>query len=836
VSQQPRQVVGRRISHYQILSLIGAGGMGEVYIAQDTRLGRKVALKLLPAEFTEDPERARRFEREARAASALNHPNIITIYDIEQVDGLHFIVTEYVEGQTLRNLMPATRVSMAEALEIAVQVAGALAAAHRAGIVHRDIKPENIMLREDGVVKVVDFGLAKLAEQQTPALDSEAPTIFTTDPGTIMGSVSYMSPEQTRGKPVDTRSDIFSLGVVIYEMVAGSSPFEGETPSDVIASILRTEPLPLAHYSPDIPAELERIVAKALAKDKEERYQTAQDLLIDLKRLKQPQKIEAQMQRSASPNSGMDSSMTGGGEAAANLEGAGGIRQVSVARTVLSAEYMAGAIKRHKIRAALVLALLAFIVAAIVYHALQTSDAAIDSIAVLPLVNMGSDPNAEYLSEGIADGIANSLAQLPGLRVVPLSKVSRYKDREADPQEVGHKLGVRSVLVWRIAQRGDGLNIRTELVDVANVSRLWGQQYDLKLSDLLSVQEEISRKISERLGLSLTGEQQRRLTRRYTENTEAYQLYLQGRYQWNRRSDEGLKKGIEYFKQAIDLDPNYGLAYAGLADCYNLLGVADVAGTLAPREAFPKAKVAALKALEIDDALAEAHNSLAFVRFWFEWDWPGAEREFKRAIELNPNYATTRHWHAIYLMTVGRNEEAIAEMRRAQELEPLSLIINTNLGWAFYYARQYDQAIEQYKRTLEMDADFANARLRLGEAYEQKGMYEDAATEYQKAVTLSRWNQRMVGSLGHAYAASQKKDEARKVVQELKENSKVRYVSPITIALVYVSLGQKDEALAWLERGYEERESGMMLRNPQFDSLRSDPRFDTLVRKIGLTP
>jgi TolB-like protein/Tfp pilus assembly protein PilF len=836
VSQQPRQVVGRRISHYQILSLIGAGGMGEVYIAQDTRLGRKVALKLLPAEFTEDPERARRFEREARAASALNHPNIITIYDIEQVDGLHFIVTEYVEGQTLRNLMPATRVSMAEALEIAIQVAGALAAAHRAGIVHRDIKPENIMLREDGVVKVVDFGLAKLAEQQTPALDSEAPTIFTTDPGTIMGSVSYMSPEQTRGKPVDTRSDIFSLGVVIYEMVAGSSPFEGETPSDVIASILRTEPLPLAHYSPDIPAELERIVAKALAKDKEERYQTAQDLLIDLKRLKQPQKIEAQMQRSASPNSGIDSSMTGGGEAAANLEGAGGIGQVSVAGTVLSAEYLAGAIKRHKIRAALVLAVLALIVAVIVYHALQTSDAAIDSIAVLPLVNMGSDPNAEYLSEGIADGIANSLAQLPGLRVVPLSKVSRYKDREVDPQEVGHKLGVRSVLVWRIAQRGDGLNIRTELVDVANVSRLWGQQYDLKLSDLLSVQEEISRKISERLGLSLTGEQQRRLTRRYTENTEAYQLYLQGRYQWNRRSDEGLKKGIEYFKQAIDLDPSYGLAYAGLADCYNLLGVPDVAGTLAPREAFPKAKVAALKALEIDDALAEAHNSLAFVRFWFEWDWPGADREFKRAIELNPNYATTRHWHAIYLMTVGRNEEAIAEMRRAQELEPLSLIINTNLGWAFYYARQYDQAIEQYKRTLEMDADFANARLRLGEAYEQKGMYEDAATEYQKAVTLSRWNQRMVGSLGHAYAASQKKDEARKVVQELKENSKVRYVSPITIALVYVSLGQKDEALAWLERGYEERESGMMLRNPQFDSLRSDPRFDTLMRKIGLPP
>jgi eukaryotic-like serine/threonine-protein kinase len=836
VSQQPRQVVGRRISHYQILSLIGAGGMGEVYIAQDTRLGRKVALKLLPAEFTEDPERARRFEREARAASALNHPNIITIYDIEQVDGLHFIVTEYVEGQTLRNLMPATRVSMAEALEIAIQVAGALAAAHRAGIVHRDIKPENIMLREDGVVKVVDFGLAKLAEQQTPTLDSEAPTIFTTDPGTIMGSVSYMSPEQTRGKPVDTRSDIFSLGVVIYEMVAGSSPFEGETPSDVIASILRTEPLPLAHYSPDIPAELERIVAKALAKDKEERYQTAQDLLIDLKRLKQPQKIEAQMQRSASPNSGIDSSMTGGGEAAANLEGAGGIGQVSVAGTVLSAEYLAGAIKRHKIRAALVLAVLALIVAVIVYHALQTSDAAIDSIAVLPLVNMGSDPNAEYLSEGIADGIANSLAQLPGLRVVPLSKVSRYKDREVDPQEVGHKLGVRSVLVWRIAQRGDGLNIRTELVDVANVSRLWGQQYDLKLSDLLSVQEEISRKISERLGLSLTGEQQRRLTRRYTENTEAYQLYLQGRYQWNRRSDEGLKKGIEYFKQAIDLDPSYGLAYAGLADCYNLLGVPDVAGTLAPREAFPKAKVAALKALEIDDALAEAHNSLAFVRFWFEWDWPGADREFKRAIELNPNYATTRHWHAIYLMTVGRNEEAIAEMRRAQELEPLSLIINTNLGWAFYNARQYDQAIEQYQRTLEMDADFANARLRLGEAYEQKGMYEDAATEYQKAVTLSRWNQRMVGSLGHAYAASQKKDEARKVVQELKENSKVRYVSPITIALVYVGLGQKDEALAWLERGYEERESGMMLRNPQFDSLRSDPRFDTLMRKIGLPP
>jgi tetratricopeptide (TPR) repeat protein len=311
---------------------------------------------------------------------------------------------------------------------------------------------------------------------------------------------------------------------------------------------------------------------------------------------------------------------------------------------------------------------------------------------------------------------------------------------------------------------------------------------------------------------------------------------LQGRYQWNRRSDEGLKKGIDYFKQAIGLDPNYGLAYAGLADCYNLLGVPDVAGTLAPREAFPKAKAAALKALGIDDALAEAYNSLAFVKFWFEWDWSGADREFKRAIELNPNYASTRHWHGLYLITMARNDEAIAEMRRAQELEPLSLIINTNLGWAFYYARQYDRAIEQYQRTLEMDANFANARLRLGEAYEQKGMYEEAIREYQKAITLSRWNVRMVGSLGHAYAASQKKDEARKVLEELKEASNVRYVSPITIAIIYAGLGENEEALAWLEKGYEARESVMMLRNPQFDSLRSDPRFGNLVRKVGLIP
>jgi serine/threonine protein kinase/Tfp pilus assembly protein PilF len=800
---------GTKLQHYEILSPLGVGGMGEVYRARDSRLKRNVAIKVLPEVWTQNHSAVERFIREAHAVSALNHPNIITIYDIGQQGDIHFIATELIDGQTLRQQMKTARLNVPEALDVAIQVANALTAAHSAGIIHRDVKPENIMLRTDGYVKVLDFGLAKLTQGEPRKGKKVGVTTIRaeTNPGTILGTALYMSPEQARGLEVDTRSDIFSFAIVIYEMVAGCPPFPGATMSDVIAAILQSEPTPLSQCVAAVPAELEWSVKKALRKDREERYQTMKSLLSDLKRLKQRLEFEAELGRI---NSSSNAALNEGTPAAHPMT-----EQVTLLlpQKAMPATTARPSTRKTRIRKA------------------------IDSLAVLPLVNASHDANAEYLSDGITECIINSLSKLPKLRVVPRSTVFRYKGSLTDPQEIGRELGVRAVFAGRVIQHGDSLIIKTELVDIAHDSQLWGEQYRRKITDIFSLQEEIAEDISEKLRLKLSGEEKRRLIKRYTENTEAYKFYLKGRYfVTTKRTEEWIKRGIEHFQQAIDLDPNYALAYSGLADAYAFL--ASSTGGWTPRQAYPKAKAAALKALEIDETLGEAHSSLGFFYLLYDWDLREAEGEFKRAIELSPNYPNAHDGYGFYLKAVGQHEEAIRECLLIQQLDPLSPFAHVSLGWAYYFARQYELAVYQCKKALELDKHSAFAYWNLGLVYLQQGKIESAISALSKSVTFSDNGLAFEAHLGYAYALAGKRVEATEVLADLAENAKHRYVSAYYFAIIHLGLGEIDEAFQSLEMAYEERSGFMpfLQVDPIVDALRPAPRFAVLLRRIGLVP
>ena len=804
--------------------------MGEVYLAQDTKLDRKVALKILPADVATDQARMRRFVQEAKAASALNHPNIITIHEIDEIDSLGFIATEFIDGETLRQRLRAG-MKLEEILDVAIQTASALAAAHAAGIIHRDVKPENIMVRRDGYVKVLDFGLAKLTETRDSVTDPEAATrdMVNTGPGTVMGTAVYMSPEQAKGTQIDERTDLWSLGAVLYEMTTGRQPFLGETPNETISLILRTEPAPLTRYVREVPAELERIVEKALTKNREERYQSAKDLLIDLRNLKRKLEVDAEIERTVSPEfRGTQSTRsTGGGPTTPTA--------IADAATASNSEPVVSGIKLRK--PAILAGVVVLVVAAFALTAyLRGGDAegSIDSIAVLPFENRSDDAETEYLSAGLAESLIYRLSQLPNLRVTPTSVAFRYKSNQADAAKAGNELGVSAVLLGRIIQRGDNLTISAELIDVRNNKLLWGEQYDRKMSDLLATQREIAREIVDNLKLKVSREE-KGLAKHYTESNEAYQLHLRGRFYWSKRTDEGMRKSLEYYQQAIQTDPNFALAYSGLADAYALLGAPDASGAMPPKEAMPKAKQAALKALELDNTLAEAHVSLAHVKY-YDLDWVTAEREYKRAIELNPNYPNAHSWYSVFLMSAGRFDEALAQIRRAQELDPLSLPINMTLGWVYLTGRQNEQSVDQLRKTLELDPSFVLAHHRLGLVYEQQGKYDAAIAEFKQVVNLTGGKPLGMTGLARAYALAGKHGEAERILAELQEMSKLRYVPPASVALVYAALGDKDQAFAWLEKAEQGRD-GILARlkvDPRFDSLRSDPRFAQLLRRVGL--
>ncbi len=776
---------GTVLSQFRIVSRLGAGGMGEVYLADDTRLGRRVAVKILAAKVALHPERgqagARRFIQEAKAASALNHPNVATVYEIGEAEGVRFIAMEYVEGETLSSRiagMPhGPPLAVSEVVRLGLQAVDALEEAHSKGVTHRDIKPGNIMITPRGQVKVLDFGLAKIAQQEI-----EDYTQSLTEAGTVMGTAKYMSPEQALGRPVDHRTDIFSLGVVLYEMATGRLPFSGSSAAETLDRILHASPEPIAQFHGDTPPELERIVRKCLEKDRDRRYQSARELAVDLR----------------------------------NLE-----RESDSVAAIPRAER--GWSSRNRILAGLAATVL--LLAGVAFYRLASRGAAIESIAVLPFVNAGGNPDTEYLSDGITDSLINGLAQLPKLRVTARSLAFRFKGKAEDPQKAGRDLKVRAVLTGRVVQRENNLSVQAELMDVDSGTQIWGERYNRKLADVLTVQEEIAKEISEKLRLRLTGEEQKRLTKRPTENVEAYQNYLRGRHQLYRYSAEGLRRGIEFLNRAIELEPNYAQAYAGLAEAYAMYAGSYVSAT----QALPRARAAAVKALEINDGLAEAHNAMGMVKYYFEWDWTGAEREFRRAIELNANYAPAHDWYGFYLALLGRSEEAIRELKRAVELDPLSPAFLSDLGDVLRVARHPDESIAQHRKTIEIEPNFWITHMLLAAAYRDKGDFPAALAAIKKGRSIDNDPQLWVVEAS-ILARSGRNAEARKLLLEIEEKTPL---TSVFTAVVYGDLGDKDRAFQLLEQGFQERAFMAFLKSdPTFDSLRSEPRFADILRRM----
>ncbi|CAN5654240.1 hypothetical protein BH20ACI3_BH20ACI3_14640 [soil metagenome] len=780
---------------------------GEVYVATD-KMGRKVALKLLTARLSSEQQGVARFMREAQAVLSLNHPNIVTVYDIGTADSAHYIASELIEGQSLRERLQLTgEMEISEALDISIQVASALSAAHEKGIIHRDIKPENIMLRRDGYVKVVDFGIAKLIEGEKPeAIATDVPTqlMIKTSEGMAIGSVHYMSPEQARGLMVDVRSDTWSLGVVLYEMLAGRRPFDGENVADVLNSVLAHQPTPLLRFSANVPETLE---------------------------------FAAEQERTGTPEREVATATATRAEGgpSGTRERLADLNASTAPGTPSSAAYVFKEVRQHRRGLFLVLATLAVVAAASAYLYFSKADSKIlNSIAVLPLTNASGDPNMEYLSDGISETLINSLSRISALRVMARSTVFGYKGRETDPQKVGRELGVDAVLTGRVVQQGDNLIVQADLVNVSDGSQLWGEQYNRKLTDLVALQGEIARDVSRKLRTRLSGADEQNVTKDYTANVEAYQLYLKGRYHVFKLTPPEVNKSISYFQQAIGIDPSYALAYAGISDAYRSLALA---GEMLPTEFLLKAKAAAQKAIDLDDTLAEAHTTLGVSIFWYDWNWSAAEHQYKRALELDPNNANAHLFYAHLLSNTGRHVEALAEVKRARELDPLSPFVNALEGQFLIHAGRTDEALARLQKTFELEPNFWMAHLFASSAYIEKECTLKPLLKRARRDNLEPFKPSVaIGS--YALAKSGKRDEAGVLLNELLKTSTERFVPPSHIALPYNGLGDSNETLAWLEHGIEQRDPKMTFLKvePKWNNLRGDPRFQDLMRRVGFQP
>jgi serine/threonine protein kinase/Tfp pilus assembly protein PilF len=748
-------MIGKTFNHFKILDRLGKGGMGEVYVAEDGKLKRKVALKVLPEEVARDPARLDRFQREAESIAALNHPNIVTIYSIEEADGIRFLTMELVDGQTLIELIPSNGLDVETFLRYSAAIAEALSAAHEKGIIHRDLKPGNIMVSSEGRIKILDFGLAKLMRDDSDPNSSHMETHAQTEAGIILGTMPYMSPEQIQGKRLDHRSDIFSLGIIFYEMITGRRPFRGNNSADLISSILRDTPDPIADLKPGTPEHLERIIRRCLMKDPRDRFQTARDVYNELREL-----------NASTESSSRSSSFASGG----------------------------------------------------------------NSIAVLPFRNMSADDENEYFCDGLAEELLNALAKIEDLKVAARTSSFSFKNKTADASEIGKALRVKTILEGSVRKSGNRLRITAQLITAADGYHLWSERYDREMKDIFDVQDEITLAVVDALKVKLFGEEQDAVLKRHTRNPEAHEFYLRGLFYFNRFTPDDFQKASESFRQAIAIDPRYASAYAGLADAYTELSFY----TFTPSETMPKAREAANKALELDDRLGEAHNSLAIIKMYFDWDFAGAEQEFKRAIDLNPGSALIHMWYGWYLGLMGRFEESFKEMQGAQELDPLSATNNSGIGIVFHWSRQPERAIEQFRKVLELNPNYLIARSFLAEAYEQKGDFVSAIATIEK-IQQAETNHLTLPTVGYVYAKSGDRHKALEILDEFVKRSNQEYVPAFNFAQIYAGLGDNEQALAWLEKACNERAVWIpfLKVDLKFDSLRSNPRFQELLKKVG---